>query len=161
MVFVPRVREDGTIDLEVASEVSEPDFAAGVELFGFNVPAFITRRVDTDVSLGRLPDGTGAWEVFDALAPGGTGPQPTPGGPNGGPARPKILEAELRPGTPTSTDTVTVSALAGAVARVAAASPGRRLVPCGCKKTTRLLSSEPFGLVSVTKEIRRHLFVSL
>lgn len=49
--FVPRVREDGMIDLEVESEVSEPDFAAGVELFGFNVPAFITRRVDTDVSL--------------------------------------------------------------------------------------------------------------
>ncbi|MEE8310631.1 MAG: pilus assembly protein N-terminal domain-containing protein [Candidatus Binatia bacterium] len=49
--FVPRVREDGMIDLEIESEVSEPDFAAGVELFGFNVPAFITRRVETDVSL--------------------------------------------------------------------------------------------------------------
>lgn len=51
LLFVPRVRVDGMIDLEVVSEVSEPDFAAGVELFGFNVPAFITRRVDTDVSL--------------------------------------------------------------------------------------------------------------
>jgi hypothetical protein len=69
--------------------------------------------LDTDVSLGRLPDGTASWEVCDALAPGGTGPQPTPGGPNGGPARPKILEAELLPGTPTSTDTITVRAVAG------------------------------------------------
>jgi len=49
--FIPRVREDGKIDLEVSSEVSEPDFAGGVELFGFQVPAFVTRRVDTDVSL--------------------------------------------------------------------------------------------------------------
>jgi len=49
--FVPRVREDGQIDLQLASEVSEPDFSAGVELFGFTVPAFVTRRVDTDVSL--------------------------------------------------------------------------------------------------------------
>ena len=49
--FVPQVREDGSIDLSVISEVSEPDFAAGVELFGFTVPAFITRRVDTHVSL--------------------------------------------------------------------------------------------------------------
>ena len=51
--FVPEVREDGTIDLKVTSEVSEPDFAAGVELFGFKVPAFITRRVDTDVTLNN------------------------------------------------------------------------------------------------------------
>ena len=45
------MREDGTIDLKVKSEVSEPDFSNGVELFGFRVPAFITRRVDTDVTL--------------------------------------------------------------------------------------------------------------
>lgn len=49
--FVPRVREDGNIDLALQSEVSEPDFAAGVELFGFTVPAFITRRTQTDVTL--------------------------------------------------------------------------------------------------------------
>ncbi len=49
--FIPRVREDGKIDLDVAAEVSEPDFAAGVQLFGFTVPAFVTRRVDTEVSL--------------------------------------------------------------------------------------------------------------
>jgi pilus assembly protein CpaC len=49
--FVPRVREDGNIDLTLASEVSEPDYAAGVELFGFSVPAFVTRRAATDVTL--------------------------------------------------------------------------------------------------------------
>lgn len=49
--FVPRVREDGNIDLTLASEVSEPDFSAGVELFGFTVPAFVTRRAATDVTL--------------------------------------------------------------------------------------------------------------
>jgi len=49
--FVPEVREDGTIDLKVKSEVSEPDFSNGVDLFGFRVPAFVTRRVDTDVTL--------------------------------------------------------------------------------------------------------------
>jgi pilus assembly protein CpaC len=49
--FVPRVREDGSIDLAFQSEVSEPDYSAGVELFGFNVPAFITRRTQTEVTL--------------------------------------------------------------------------------------------------------------
>ena len=49
--FVPEVREDGSIDLKVQSEVSEPDYANGVKLFGFQVPSFVTRRVDTDVTL--------------------------------------------------------------------------------------------------------------
>jgi len=49
--FVPRVREDGSIDLAFQSEVSEPDFAAGVKLFGFTVPAFVTRRSQTEVTL--------------------------------------------------------------------------------------------------------------
>ena len=49
--FVPRVREDGSIDLALQSEVSEPDFSAGVELFGFTVPAFVTRRTQTEVTL--------------------------------------------------------------------------------------------------------------
>ncbi len=52
--FKPTVLADDTIDLEVAPEVSEPDFANGVTLFGFRVPAFITRRADTRV---RLQDG--------------------------------------------------------------------------------------------------------
>ncbi len=49
--FKPTVRDDDLIDLEVAPEVSEPDFNNGVQLFGFRVPAFVTRRADTKVSL--------------------------------------------------------------------------------------------------------------
>ena len=49
--FKPTVLADDTIDLEVAPEVSSPDFANGVNLFGFRVPAFITRRADTRVIL--------------------------------------------------------------------------------------------------------------
>jgi Flp pilus assembly secretin CpaC len=51
VVFVPTVigRED--IGLEVKPEVSQPDFAHGVSLFGFTVPAFITRRAQTFVRL--------------------------------------------------------------------------------------------------------------
>ena len=45
-------RED--IELLVKTEVSEPDYAHGVALFGFTVPAFVTRRADTMV---RLKDG--------------------------------------------------------------------------------------------------------
>ncbi len=51
--FTPTVREDGTIDLILKSEVSEPDFTAGVELFGFKVPAFITRKTETEVTLAN------------------------------------------------------------------------------------------------------------
>jgi pilus assembly protein CpaC len=51
VAFMPSVREDGSIDLAFEAEVSEPDFSAGVELFGFTVPAFITRRSKTDVTL--------------------------------------------------------------------------------------------------------------
>jgi pilus assembly protein CpaC len=49
--FKPIVLADDTIDLEVAPEVSEPDPANGVTLFGFSVPAFVTRRADTRVTL--------------------------------------------------------------------------------------------------------------
>lgn len=42
------------IELLVKTEVSEPDYAHGVELFGFTVPAFVTRKADT---LVRLMDG--------------------------------------------------------------------------------------------------------
>jgi len=49
--FKPTVLADDSIDLEVAPEVSAPDFANGVNLFGFRVPAFVTRRADTRVIL--------------------------------------------------------------------------------------------------------------
>lgn len=66
----------------------------------------------TNVSFGPLPDGTGPLTDFDALTPGGQGAQPTPGGPNGGPAGPKILSLSVVPSFPTSADTVTVQAVA-------------------------------------------------
>jgi hypothetical protein len=65
-----------------------------------------------DVSSGRLPDGSPAWEPFDALD-GGTGPQPTPGGANGGPASPKILSTAFEPSFVTSADSLLVRARAG------------------------------------------------
>ena len=49
--FVPTVVGRDDIELLVKPEVSEPDFAHGVQLFGFNVPAFVTRRAETMVQL--------------------------------------------------------------------------------------------------------------
>jgi len=51
---LPTVVGRDDIELLVKSEVSEPDYAHGVALFGFTVPAFVTRRADTMV---RLKDG--------------------------------------------------------------------------------------------------------
>ncbi len=49
--FVPTVIGRNDIELLVKPEVSEPDFAHGVQLFGFSVPAFVTRRAETMVQL--------------------------------------------------------------------------------------------------------------
>ena len=73
--------------------------------------AYTSGDVDPDVSLGKLPDGTGPWTAFDALMPGGVGPQPTPGGPNGGIASPKILSTAVSPSFPTDADSVGVEAV--------------------------------------------------
>ncbi|MGQ0721678.1 MAG: lamin tail domain-containing protein [Candidatus Eiseniibacteriota bacterium] len=67
----------------------------------------------TNVSIGRLPDGSSTIADFNALTPSGTGVQPTPGGPNGGPATPKILASSVTPSFPTSADAITVQAVAG------------------------------------------------
>lgn len=75
-----------------------------------------------DVSWGRMPDGTGDFEAADALAAGGTGVQPTPGGANGGHARPKILDFEITPPFPTDAESVTVRALAGDTDGIASAT---------------------------------------
>ncbi|MEZ5064817.1 MAG: lamin tail domain-containing protein [bacterium] len=74
----------------------------------------------SDVSLGRFPDGSPDWVPFDALD-GGTGPQPTPGGDNGGIAHPKILSAEIDPSFVTSVDPVVVRATLGDTDGIAAA----------------------------------------
>jgi Flp pilus assembly secretin CpaC len=52
--FRPTVVGRHEVELLVKTEVSEPDFAHGVQLFGFSVPAFVTRKADTMV---RLKDG--------------------------------------------------------------------------------------------------------
>lgn len=51
VTFVPTVVGSRDIELLVKTEVSQPDFAHGVQLFGFQVPAFITRRAETMVRL--------------------------------------------------------------------------------------------------------------
>jgi Flp pilus assembly secretin CpaC len=49
--FLPTVIGRNDIELLVKPEVSEPDFTSGVQLFGFNVPAFVVRRAETLVRL--------------------------------------------------------------------------------------------------------------
>jgi len=51
VTFVPTVVGVNDIELLVQPEVSDPDFAHGVQLFGFTVPAFVTRRAETQVRL--------------------------------------------------------------------------------------------------------------
>jgi pilus assembly protein CpaC len=49
--FTPILAADGTIHLKVKPEVSTLDFANGVVLNGFNLPALSTRRVESEMSL--------------------------------------------------------------------------------------------------------------
>ncbi len=51
VTFLPTVVGVNDVELLVQPEVSEPDYAHGVELFGFQVPAFVTRRAETLVRL--------------------------------------------------------------------------------------------------------------
>ena len=51
VVFVPTVIDDDEIELEVAPEFSQPDYTQGVQMFGFNIPAFVTRRAQTLVRM--------------------------------------------------------------------------------------------------------------
>ncbi len=51
VVFLPTVVGKHDIELVVKPEVSKPDFSQGVQLFGFTVPAFITRRAETAVRM--------------------------------------------------------------------------------------------------------------
>jgi pilus assembly protein CpaC len=51
VVFVPTVIGSDDIQLEVMPEVSQPDYAHSVQLFGFSVPAFVTRTARTSVRL--------------------------------------------------------------------------------------------------------------
>lgn len=51
VTFVPTVVGVNDIELLVQPEVSEPNYAQGVELFGFQVPAFVTRKAETQVRM--------------------------------------------------------------------------------------------------------------
>lgn len=51
VIFVPTVIDEDEIELSVAPEFSQPDYTQGVALFGFTVPAFVTRRAQTLVRM--------------------------------------------------------------------------------------------------------------
>ncbi|UWZ83080.1 type II and III secretion system protein family protein [Occallatibacter riparius] len=53
LIFLPHITAQGTIDLQVISEVSSLDFANAVTLSGFTVPAIAQRRVQTSVELAK------------------------------------------------------------------------------------------------------------
>lgn len=49
--FLPTVIGRNEIELVVKPEVSQPDYSHGVQMFGFSIPAFVTRKADTMVRL--------------------------------------------------------------------------------------------------------------
>ena len=51
--FVPTITPRGTIHLQVAPEVSSLDYANGLTVQGFNIPALSTRKVNTEVELAE------------------------------------------------------------------------------------------------------------
>lgn len=51
--FVPEILSDSLIRLDVMPEVSSIDFVNGVDISGFRIPAFRTRRVRTTVDVRR------------------------------------------------------------------------------------------------------------
>jgi pilus assembly protein CpaC len=53
LIFLPHITAQGTIDLQIISEVSSLDFANAVTLSGFTVPAIAQRRVQTSVELAK------------------------------------------------------------------------------------------------------------
>lgn len=53
VMFVPTVVGRHAIELTVKPEVSEPDYTHQVSLNGYSVPAFVTRRAQTEVRMGE------------------------------------------------------------------------------------------------------------
>jgi len=49
--FIPTITPRGTIRLQVAPEVSALDFANGLNIQGFQIPALTVRKVDTEIEL--------------------------------------------------------------------------------------------------------------
>lgn len=90
------------------AEVSGPDTAVIDSLF------FLLSDVGYDVSVGRLPDGSGTWTLFDHLEPmGGCGEDPTPSASNSSNAAPHILAVTQDPVHPTQDDSVHIDVEAG------------------------------------------------
>jgi pilus assembly protein CpaC len=51
VTFQPTVIDSNIVSLKMSSELSRPDFDNGVEISGFLIPSFITRRVETVVEM--------------------------------------------------------------------------------------------------------------
>jgi pilus assembly protein CpaC len=49
--FEPTVIDSNIVSLKVKPELSRPDFQNSIELAGFRIPSFITRRVETVVEM--------------------------------------------------------------------------------------------------------------
>jgi pilus assembly protein CpaC len=49
--FMPTVQDDGSIILEVMPEVSQLNFAQGIEINGFRIPSLTSRKTGTTVRL--------------------------------------------------------------------------------------------------------------
>lgn len=60
--FTPNIARNGAIRLKVAPEVSSLDFANGLVLNGFTIPALLTRRAETEVELNE-----GQWLALAGL----------------------------------------------------------------------------------------------
>lgn len=52
LAFLPAVTGHDTIKLHVKPEVSSLDFANGISVSGFSIPALSTRRMETNIELG-------------------------------------------------------------------------------------------------------------
>jgi hypothetical protein len=75
---------------------------------------FTSSAVGYDVSLGRFPDGSGAWTLFDHFAPmGGSGGDPTPDASNSSDPAPHVVTITRSPLYPTQDDSTTISVEAG------------------------------------------------
>ncbi|HML18221.1 MAG TPA: pilus assembly protein N-terminal domain-containing protein [Bryobacteraceae bacterium] len=53
LIFTPIITANGTIKMHLRQEVSTLDFADGVSINGFTIPALSTKRTETDVELGE------------------------------------------------------------------------------------------------------------
>jgi pilus assembly protein CpaC len=53
LLFTPVITENRTVKMHLKQEVSQLDFADGVTISGFTIPALSTRRAETDVEMGE------------------------------------------------------------------------------------------------------------